>query len=52
MENIEFELIINGNGDIARRYSFQDERLLTMRFTGEVLNYLAKTMLMLPKPWF
>ena len=45
MENNEFELFINGNGDIAPKHPSQDKTLPSMRFSGEVLNYLGEN------PW-
>ena len=42
MENNQFELVINGDGDIALKHSVENKTLLTMRFSGEVLNYLGE----------
>ena len=38
----EFELVVNGNGDIALKHSAENKTLLTMRFSSEILSYLGE----------
>ena len=38
----EFELVVNGNGDIALRHAAENKTLLTMRFSSEILSYLGE----------
>ena len=38
----EFELVVNGNGDIALKHSAENKTLLTMRFSSEILRYLGE----------
>ena len=35
----EFELVVNGNGDIALKHSAENKTLLTMRFSSEILSH-------------
>ena len=42
MEKNEFELVVNGNGDIALKHSAENKTLLTMRFSSEILSYLGE----------
>ena len=38
----EFELVVNGNGDIALKHAAENKTLLTMRFSSEILSYLGE----------
>ena len=38
----EFELVVNGNGDIALKHAAENKTLLTMRFSREILGYLGE----------
>ena len=38
----EFELVVNGKGDIALKHSSENKSLLTMRFSSEILSYLGE----------
>ena len=38
----EFELVVNGNGDVALKHSAENKTLLTMRFSSEILSYLGE----------
>jgi len=42
MENNQFELVVNGNGDVALKHTADNKTLLTMRFSSEVLSYLGE----------
>jgi len=39
----EFELVVNGNGDIALKHAAENKTLLTMRFSSEILSYLGES---------
>ena len=43
MATREFELIVNGDGDIALKHGSDQRTLLTMRFSIDVLNYLGES---------
>ena len=42
MGNNQFEIVVNGNGDVALKHTSDNKTLLTMRFSSEVLSYLGE----------